>query len=78
VHEPRAVHRLDHRPDRLPVQRNAIGQAAQPVDIGRRRGLRDQFAVMREQADVEPVSTEIQSSVQHDGGPPRARSSMTR
>jgi hypothetical protein len=33
--------------------------------------------VLVEQADVEPTSTQIQSSVQHENGPPRARSSMT-
>jgi hypothetical protein len=76
VHEPRAVHRLDHRPHSPGL--HAHGEMAQTVGVRRGGGLRDQLAGIVEQADVEPTSTEIQSSVQHEGGPPRARSSMTR
>ena len=38
VHEPRAGHRLDHRPHRLPSQ--ALGEMAQPVGVRRRGRLR--------------------------------------
>jgi hypothetical protein len=76
MHEPRAVHRLDHRPH--PLTREPPRQAAQAVGVRRRSRLRDQFAVLGQQTDVEPTSTQIQTSVQHENGPPRARSSMTR
>jgi hypothetical protein len=57
---------------------DAHGEMAQAVGVRRRGGLRDHLAGVVEQAHVQPTSTEIQSSVQHDGGPPRARPSMTR
>jgi hypothetical protein len=78
VHEPRAVHRLDHRPHRLPITRHTADQAAQPIGVRRRRGLLHHLGVIGQQTDIEPTPTQIQSSVQHDGGPPRARSSVTR
>jgi hypothetical protein len=34
--------------------------------------------MLGQQADIEPVAAQIQSSVQHEDGPPRARSSVTR
>ena len=37
VHEARAVHRLDRRPQRLPVAAEALGQRAQTVGVGRCR-----------------------------------------
>ena len=47
--------------------------------IVRRRGeLLNDLRVLRKQTDVEPVATQIQSSMQHEDGPPRARSSVTR
>jgi hypothetical protein len=57
VHEPRAVHRFDHRPHRLTVLHHAADETAQPVGVRRRRGLGDQLAVIRQQTDVEPTST---------------------
>jgi hypothetical protein len=39
VHEPRPVHRLDHRPQ--PRRGNPPGEMAQPVRVGRGRSLRD-------------------------------------
>ncbi len=47
-----------------------LGEMAQAVGVRRGRDLRDQLASVIEQADVEPTATEIQSSVQHDDGPP--------
>ena len=41
-----------------------------------RRELRDRLATTRQQTNVEPPATEIQSSVQHENGPPCARSSF--
>jgi hypothetical protein len=55
VHEPRAVHRLDHRTHTATLQ--ARCQAAQSVGVGRHRGLRDQLAAVVEQANIEPTST---------------------
>ena len=74
VHEPRAVHRLDHRPH--PPPRQALRETAQPIAIRGHRGLRDHLAALVQQANVDPTSTQIQSNVQHQSGPPRARSSL--
>jgi hypothetical protein len=54
------------------------GEMAQAVGVRRGRRSRDHLAGIVDPADVQPTSAEIQSSVQHDGGPPRARSSVTR
>jgi hypothetical protein len=67
---PRAGHRLDHRPHPLALE--ALGEMAQPVRIRRRGGLLDELAGVVDQADVDPASTQIQSSVQHKDGPPRS------
>jgi hypothetical protein len=76
VHQPRAVHRLDHRTH--PTTSQSPGQAAHAIGVRRHRPLGHHLAVPVEQPDIEPTSTQIQSSVQHQRGPPRARSSMTR
>ena len=47
VHEPRAVHRLDHRAH--PPTSQSRGQAAQAVGVRRHRGLRDHLAARVEQ-----------------------------
>ena len=60
---------------RLPRQR-ARARPRRPSASGGAAVSRDQLAVPVEQADVEPTSTQIQSSVQHESGPPRARSSV--
>jgi hypothetical protein len=78
VNEPRAVHRLDHAADPRALHRGAGRQAAQPVGIGRRGPLVDDLPLVGDQTDVDLASTQIQSSVQHEDGPPRARSSVTR
>src|SRR5918996_1488268 len=69
VHEPRPVHRLDHRPH--PRRGNPPGEMAQPVRVRRGRKLRDQLPGIVDQAHVQSTSTQIQSSVQHEGGPSR-------
>jgi hypothetical protein len=76
VNEPRTVHRLDHRAHSVP--REPIRQPAQAVGIRRHRRLGDKFTGPIEQADIEPASTQIQSSVQYEDGPPRAHASVTR
>jgi hypothetical protein len=55
-----------------------VGEMAQPIGVRRRRGVLDELAALVDQANVEPCSTQIQPSVQHKGGPPSARTSMTR
>ena len=49
-------------------------QAAQAVGVRRGGELREHLAVLGKQTDVEPVPIQIQSSVRHEDGPPRARS----
>jgi hypothetical protein len=78
VHEPRPRHRLDHPAHRQTMRAGAPRQAAHAVRVRRRRPLLDDLPGLRQQAHVELLSTQIQSSVQHEDGPPRARSSMTR
>jgi hypothetical protein len=46
VHEPGAVHRLDHAPDRLVVDRNAARQPAQPVAVRRHLKPIDQLPLI--------------------------------
>jgi hypothetical protein len=75
-HEPRPAHRLDHRPHRQP--REPTSQATQPVGVRRQSRLDQELPALVEQTHVEPTSTQIQTSVQHENGPPRARSSTTR
>jgi hypothetical protein len=41
------------------------GEGSQPVCVGRRRELVEVLASLGEQADVDSLSTEIQSGVQH-------------
>jgi hypothetical protein len=78
VHEPRAVHRLDYATHVAPERPHPPHQAAEAISVRRRRDVIDQLTVLGEQADIEPMTAEIQSSVQHEHGPPRARSPVTR
>ena len=52
---------------RQAAQPSASGGAANPATT----------SPAHDQADIQPPATQIQSSVQHEHGPPRARSSMT-
>ena len=47
MHEPRAGHRLDHRPHRLPTTTDLVSQVPQTVGIWRRRDLIDELAELR-------------------------------
>ena len=64
-------------PRRQTMRAGAPRQPAHAVRI-RRRPLLDDLPGLRQQAHVDRLSTQIQSSVQHEDGPPRARSSVTR
>ncbi len=77
AHEPRAGHRLDH-PTHPALRADALDQAPQAIGVRRRRQPADHVAVVADQADVKAPATEIQASVQHEDGPPRARSPVTR
>jgi hypothetical protein len=77
AHEPRAGHRLDH-PAHPALPSHTLDELAQPVSVRRCRQALDDVALVADQADVQAPATEIQSSVQHEHGPPRPRSPMTR
>ena len=70
VHEPRAVHRLDRRADRLAMPIESSRQAEQAVSIRRRGTNLDRRTLTVQQVKVEALATEIQSGVQHCVGPP--------
>jgi hypothetical protein len=66
VDEPGAGHRLDHRADRLAVGLlDSAGEAPQCVGVRRRGQLIEVLSGLGEQTDVELLSAEIQSGVQH-------------
>jgi hypothetical protein len=65
VDEPGAGHRLDHRPDRLVVPGRPLHQGAEPVPVGEHGSDLDRGSRLVDQVDVEALSAEIQSSVQH-------------
>ena len=70
VHEPRAVHRLDHRSDGLaPVaQLHQPRQTAQAIAVRRRHARLDALTTLTKQAVIHPPATEIQTSMQHMRG----------
>jgi hypothetical protein len=61
VHEPRPVHRLNCRADRLAVTCETLAQATQTVGIRWRRTDLDRRTVGVEQVEVEALAAEIQS-----------------
>jgi hypothetical protein len=66
VDEPSTGHRLDRGADRLVV--DLIDPASEPpqrVDVGRDGEPVEVSALLIQQADIELLPTEIQSSVQH-------------
>jgi hypothetical protein len=77
VHEARAVHRLDRRPNRLAVTLEPSRQRVQTVGIRRRRSELDRRTFTVEQMEVETLAAEIQTGVQHEVGPPLDSSRMT-
>jgi hypothetical protein len=70
---------IDSITPRTPALRSyTLDEVAQPVGVRRCRQAPDDVALVADQADVQVPATEIQSSVQHEHGPPRPRSPMTR
>ena len=70
VHEPRAVHRLDHPAHRLVIHRDPPRQPVQTVPVTRRAEMLDQLTLPGDQAHVNAFATEIQPNVQHHQLPP--------
>src|SRR5207249_1031444 len=70
VNKTSAVHRLDRREDRLAEAADTSGQAVQTIGVRRRGADLDLLAQLIEQAEVETLAAEIQSSVQHAWGLP--------
>jgi hypothetical protein len=66
VDETSAGHRLDDRADRLAVQLlDALGEPPQRVDVGWDGELVEMHSVVGEQTNIELLSTQIESSMQH-------------
>jgi hypothetical protein len=70
VDEASAGHRLDHPDHRLVLDAEPARKSSQAVVIRRAGELLDELALVGEQADIDPLATEIQPSVQHVLGPP--------
>jgi hypothetical protein len=77
VHEPRAVHRLDRRADRLAMPIESSRQAEQAVGIRRCGTNLDTRSLTVKQMEVETLAAEIQTGVQHRNGPPLDSSQST-
>jgi hypothetical protein len=66
VDEPRSGHRLDHGADRFGVDLlDPASEGLQRVDVGWDGELVKVLSVIGEQADIEFLATEVESSVQH-------------
>jgi hypothetical protein len=65
VHEAGPVHRLNRGADRFAVTSETLAQAAQTVDIRRRRSHLHGRTLGVEQVEVETLAAEIQTGVQH-------------
>jgi hypothetical protein len=66
VDDPGAGHRLDDGADRLAVDLvDAAGEPSQRVDVGWNAELVKVLSVLGEQADINFLSTQVESSVQH-------------
>jgi hypothetical protein len=70
VHEPRAVHRLHHAPDRLVVDGDAAREPVETVAVRRRREVIDQPAPIGDQAHINPLAGKVKPNVQHALLPP--------
>ena len=73
VHEPGAVHRLDHPAHRLAVHRHPTREPIQAVAIRGRREAVDQLPLIGDQAHVNPFATQIQTNMQHEHSSPARR-----
>jgi len=65
VDEPRAVHRLDHPAHRLAIDGDTAREPVQAVAVRRHREMIDQLPPIGDQADIDPLATQIQANVQH-------------
>src|SRR5581483_7308418 len=76
MHKPRPGHRLDRRanPPRMTIE--PPHQPRQTVRIRRRGRLLDQLTALIEHTHIEPTTTQIQTNMQHEDGPPWTRSPM--
>jgi hypothetical protein len=63
MHEPGAVHRLDHAAYRLVIDGDSASEPVHAVAIGRRREMIDQLTLIGDQTDIDPSATEIQPDV---------------
>jgi hypothetical protein len=77
VHEPRAVHRLDRRTDRLAMSIESSRQAEQAICIRRCGTNFDARSITVEQMEVETLAAKIQTGVHHRNGPPLDSSQST-
>jgi hypothetical protein len=68
--ETRAGHRLDHPAHRLAALQHPPRQPANTIVVARHCELLDQLALPGQQTNIEPLTTQIQSSPQHQDGPP--------
>jgi hypothetical protein len=66
VDEPGAVHRLDHRRDRLPELTQPIGQRGQAAGVRRRRRHRDRRFCLVHDMHIQTRPAQIQPNVQHE------------
>ena len=70
VHEPRTVHRLHDRADRLAVRDDPTSEPVQAVAIRDRRDAVDQPPLIGDQAHVNSFTTQIQTNMQHEHSSP--------
>jgi hypothetical protein len=70
VDKTRAGHRLDHPAHRPAVLQDPPRKPPNTIVVARHGELRDQLAPPGQQTNIEPVATQIQSSAQHEHGPP--------
>jgi hypothetical protein len=66
VHEPRAVHRLDHPADRLAIHRHPAGQPIQAVSIRGPREAIDELTPIGDETHINAFATQIQTNMQHE------------
>ena len=65
VNEAGARHRLDHPAHRLAMLPDMTHKTTQAISVRRRGELLDQLPMLREQANIKTLATQIQSSMQH-------------
>jgi hypothetical protein len=66
VHEPRAIHRFDDRANGLAVDGQPAREPVQAVAIRGRREAIGQLPLIRDQAHVDSLTTQIKTNMQHE------------